>query len=149
MPSTQRASRSGVQGIEGLHHVSTGRGGLDDLGVRGIDRMLEAVHAPLQRVRRIDDDLARQVAEASGDLLDQQAGHGQHDDVRLRGGSRRGRGSCVLTRIRDEFLHLVAFRVARSVDDRVPLCGEFWAERATHVAGADDGYGVGERERAQ
>jgi hypothetical protein len=78
------------------------------------------------------------------DFLDHQAGHGQHDHVRLRGGVRRRRRERVFTRLRDEFLHFVAFRVARSVDDRVPLRRKLRAERTAHVAGADDGDSIGE-----
>ena len=115
---------------------------LDDFRVRRVDGMAQPQTLTLQRVGRVDDDFARQVAETLGDFANQQSRHSQHDDSgtfdRL-GLSRDGRS---VTRFLDQRLRLIRGRVARTVDDRVALRRKLGAQRRGDITGTDDGDSI-------
>src|SRR5262249_13817355 len=81
---------------------------------------------PLYVVRRVDDDLAREIAAEQGDqVLRCRSGYGEHDDL--------GARDCVRDRGRAGLA-----RLADAVDNVVARSGPLAAQRTTYVPRSDD-----------
>src|SRR5690606_38378258 len=140
-PSCDRGieHRSRAQGAESLDDGRPGGEPLHALGVRAVEREVAvAVGRGDSRIRRIDDDLAGEIAEPRDDGLDRLRRHGEDHDL---GGRGRGRGllrSSAPAGLGDQRADGRAVRRAGAVDDPMPLLREPPPERAADVARAYD-----------
>ena len=131
-----------VQRVERFDDLRARRRGLNQLGVAAARHAVIRVavrRVAIHHVRRVEDDLARQVAEALRDLDGEIARHREHDDVGAFDGLGLRRRRRAVARLRDEILDVLLGRRPRAVDDRVAERRELGPERRADVAGADDG----------
>ena len=125
----------GGERVKTFDDPRTGNGPGDPFGLREPVGIADWKQAGSDGICRVEQDLARQVAERAGGLPGGAGGHGEHDEV----GSSRGRIRKLEAKLPFKAVEIRRLRIARAERDLVAQLPERLGERAAHASGSDDG----------